>query len=434
MHWLPLVAMVIASALPFPRCPVASIVAAVSEPGRSLDSHRENIDDSSATLPASRVPMDYNSHSNASQKDYDITVSGKAGHLVTTGVNKELRYRSKIKGRLQTLKWKQKQNSHQSKQTVPSKNMNSVGLNAGSNTEGDRLRGTNVSGRRYDSSQEDYLLNVYKSENSRAGGEISPHHSPETWTDKDDLRPAKQSENSLGLEAGQGQEGLHEEELLFLDAHPRVLFSSSRSPPKRPPVLLMLETGTLPEEGDEEDELADADGHTEGHGDREMDRSAQPGPVDTFRGTSGPAPRLKRSHLSYTEKSVCDMRSDWVDKKTAIDSRGHTVSIVSTIKTATGNLKQYFYETTCRRPEQQTAARATASAVEAGEVGVLAKNGGSCLGVDKRQWVSECKDRHTYVRALTIDDKGLHGWRWIRINTSCVCVLLSRVNRHHRGA
>ncbi|XP_010872402.1 uncharacterized protein LOC105012934 [Esox lucius] len=433
MHWLPLVAMVIASALPFPHSPVASTVAVVTEPGRSLDNHTENLDDSNATLPASQAPMDYNSHNNASHKDYNMTIPGKAyntEHLSTTGVDKKLNYPSKIKERAQALKWKQKQQRYQSKSNFHRENINSVGLNVDSNTEVERLRSTNGSERQYYSSQDNYVLEDYKSESSRAGDDISPRHSPDTRTDKDDLRPPRLSEKSLG--------GLQEEEeLLFLDAHPRVLFSPSNSPPKHPPLLLMLETGMLPEEGeDEEDEVADADGHTEGHGDRETERSVPQSRVDAPGGSPHPAPRLKRSHLSHTEKPVCDVQSDWVmDKKMAIDSYGRTVSIVPFIKTATGPLKQYFYETTCRRPEQKTnGALPQGAGASAGEATKdLGVNGNSCLGVDKKQWVSECKAKHTYVRALTSDANGLQGWRWIRINTSCVCVLLSRVKRHHRG-
>uniref|UniRef100_A0A672Z0L4 Nerve growth factor-related domain-containing protein n=1 Tax=Sphaeramia orbicularis TaxID=375764 RepID=A0A672Z0L4_9TELE len=111
---------------------------------------------------------------------------------------------------------------------------------------------------------------------------------------------------------------------MFLDAHPRVLFSPSPSPPEHPPILL--------------------------------------------RG----------------EKSVCESESVW---------------------TQTGPLKQYFYET-ASRPNLEAERR----------------------GVDKKQWVSECKAKQSFVRALTKDANNRTGWRWIRIDSSCVCVLLSRGN------
>uniref|UniRef100_A0A4W5QPT6 Neurotrophin-4 n=1 Tax=Hucho hucho TaxID=62062 RepID=A0A4W5QPT6_9TELE len=144
--------------------------------------------------------------------------------------------------------------------------------------------------------------------------------------------------------------------------------------------------------------------HSPGHGDRETDRSVPLRWVDTLRGARDPprpAPRHKRSHLSHTrrgEMPVCESESVWVtDKTTVIDDKGKTVNIVPEIKTVKG------------------------------------QRGGGCRGVDIRQWVSQCKAKDTYVRALTVDNNGLQGWRWVRINSSCVCVLLSRVTRKNRG-
>ena len=75
MHWLPLVAMVIASALPFPQSPLPRIVAATTDSSRNFDNHSL---DSSSSEAGSRtpvkVPVDYNSHGNVSQKDYSMAV------------------------------------------------------------------------------------------------------------------------------------------------------------------------------------------------------------------------------------------------------------------------------------------------------------------------------------------------------------------------
>ncbi|XP_057673421.1 brain-derived neurotrophic factor [Corythoichthys intestinalis] len=192
---------------------------------------------------------------------------------------------------------------------------------------------------------------------------------------------------------------------MFLDAHPRVLFSSSGSPPEHPPLLLMLE-----------DDVEEA----EGHGDRSL---AWVNASDEGR----PLRRDKRSHLMDRrrgEKSVCEAESVWVtDKTTAVDSRGQTVTVLQNIQTQTGPLKQYFFETRCRQAEQQTGRGAVAGSQPAGVAGA------GCLGVDKKQWVSECKAKKSYVRALTKDANNLMGWRWIRIDSSCVCVLISRANQ-----
>ncbi|XP_029511727.1 uncharacterized protein LOC115126257 [Oncorhynchus nerka] len=533
MHWLPLVAMVIASALPFPHSPVTSTVAAMTEPGSSLDNHTEDIDDSSSrspgsysTRPAPQASVDYNSHSNASLKDYNVTAdSGRADstkRLSVTGVKKDYNNPSIINEEVKTLKGKRKQQSYLSKSNFPTENTNSVGLNKYSNTDGGKLRSTNGSSHQDYPSQENYVLGDYKPDSSRAGDDSSfrdmaqkenHHNSLDPRTDEQDLRPPnmyvvetyKPSTNAgyhsktepdrssqrtpqraeartessdnrgeerreggpgavagkgpnlseegmevgLGLGLGQGLGGVKEkQELLFLDAHPRVLFSSS--PPEHPPLLLMLESGMLPIEGEdkeeEEEEVSDADGHMEGHGDREMDRSVPLSWVDTLRGAREPplpAPRHKRSHLSHTrrgEMPVCESESVWVtDKTTVIDDRGKTVNIVPEIKTVKGALKQYFYETRCLQEGQQRGggpqreaggAGASAAGTGTGPVGV---SGASCRGVDIRQWVSQCKAKDTYVRALTVDNNGLQGWRWVRINSSCVCVLLSRVTRKNRG-
>ncbi|XP_067876133.1 neurotrophin-4-like isoform X2 [Heterodontus francisci] len=108
--------------------------------------------------------------------------------------------------------------------------------------------------------------------------------------------------------------------------------------------------------------------------------------------------------------SVCDSISRWVtDRKMAVDVHGKMVTVMIEVPTSTGPLKQYFYETKCN--EQSSTAQ------------------GGCRGVDKRHWISECKTKQSYVRALTMDAQKQAGWRWIRINTSCVCTLINRTGR-----
>ncbi|XP_020649672.3 neurotrophin-4 [Pogona vitticeps] len=115
------------------------------------------------------------------------------------------------------------------------------------------------------------------------------------------------------------------------------------------------------------------------------------------------------SSIRRGEMSVCDSVNVWVtDKRTAVDIRGRTVTVLSEVQTLTGPLKQYFFETKCN-PAGGTV------------------NG--CRGVDRRHWISECKAKQSYVRALTMDSDKIVAWRWIRIDTSCVCTLLSRTGR-----
>ncbi|XP_065807623.1 neurotrophin-3 isoform X1 [Labrus bergylta] len=127
---------------------------------------------------------------------------------------------------------------------------------------------------------------------------------------------------------------------------------------------------------------------------------------------AGNKTRKKRyaEHKSYRgEYSVCDSESQWVTDKThAMDTRGDPVTVLAKIKTsATQDIKQYFYETRCRTPRPFK---------------------GGCRGIDDKNWNSQCKTTQTYVRALT-QVRNSVGWRWIRIDTSCVCALSRKRHR-----
>ncbi|XP_026182617.1 neurotrophin-3 [Mastacembelus armatus] len=129
-------------------------------------------------------------------------------------------------------------------------------------------------------------------------------------------------------------------------------------------------------------------------------------------GAAGNKTRKKRyaEHKSYRgEYSVCDSESQWVtDKTQAVDTRGDAVTVLAKIKTsATQDIKQYFYETRCRTPRPFK---------------------GGCRGIDDKNWNSQCKTTQTYVRALT-QVRNSVGWRWIRIDTSCVCALSRKRHR-----
>ncbi|XP_072233460.1 neurotrophin-3 [Leuresthes tenuis] len=127
---------------------------------------------------------------------------------------------------------------------------------------------------------------------------------------------------------------------------------------------------------------------------------------------AGNKTRKKRyaEHKSYRgEYSVCDSESQWVtDKTQAVDTKGDPVIVLAKIKTsATQDIKQYFYETRCRTPRPFK---------------------GGCRGIDEKNWNSQCKTTQTYVRALT-QVRNSVGWRWIRIDTSCVCALSRKRRR-----
>lgn len=103
--------------------------------------------------------------------------------------------------------------------------------------------------------------------------------------------------------------------------------------------------------------------------------------------------------------AACDSQTRWVtDKHLAIDIGGRQVMVLSEIQTRGAMLKQYFFETSCKPSSHTTH---------------------SCRGVDQRYWNSKCDTKQTYVRALTVESDVV-AWRWIKIDTACVCTLIRR--------
>ncbi|KAK0148690.1 Neurotrophin-4 [Merluccius polli] len=471
MHWLPLVAMVIASALPFPYSPVTRIVAATTE---TSGSHED--DGGQLLLPPPPLPAPAHNFSdgNASRDPCNANcvpgpAAGAGDHQTTRSAGEPL---------LRTG-----QDSEDSERSNSDSDRDPPGVSAQGEKNGrtsnfschdDRVSAENAvteDHSRGGAAVEDSTLKE-NLRDSRDGGIAGKDDSPSPLPAPDpaNVSPATSQQRGLGpfsqwegtrvaTETGEGSpvsegegrsprggtpdagpgrpRGVAEEDLeagmmgvdgiqgvdeLFLDAHPRVLFSPSASPPQHPPLLLMLESGALPEgEG--------GPGWAAPHaGNRRIKRSDVFGP-DKRRG----------------ERSVCESESVWVtDKKTAIDNHGRTVTILPEIQTPTGALKQYFYETRCRRGEQQqqqlrgspprgSSRGGGGGATPAGAGLGLGVAGSGCLGVDKKQWKSECKPKHSFVRALAKDANNRMGWRWIRIDSSCVCVLLSRVSRQSVG-
>ncbi|NXG00209.1 NGF factor, partial [Sakesphorus luctuosus] len=121
--------------------------------------------------------------------------------------------------------------------------------------------------------------------------------------------------------------------------------------------------------------------------------------------------RTKRSAhpvLHRGEFSVCDSVSMWVgDKTTATDIKGKEVTVLGEVNINNNVFKQYFFETKCREPKPVS---------------------GGCRGIDAKHWNSYCTTTHTFVKALTMEGKQA-AWRFIRIDTACVCVLSRKTGR-----
>ncbi|XP_023689853.1 neurotrophin-7 isoform X2 [Paramormyrops kingsleyae] len=122
----------------------------------------------------------------------------------------------------------------------------------------------------------------------------------------------------------------------------------------------------------------------------------------------GPGPRVRRKAtkpMHRGEYSVCDSVNRWVINKTrATDMAGNEVMVLPNFNIDNVVIKQYFFETTCLTGPSGTT---------------------GCRGIDGRRWNSHCSNTHTFVRALTSFQNQV-AWRYIRINTACVCVLSRR--------
>ncbi|XP_032305175.1 beta-nerve growth factor isoform X2 [Coturnix japonica] len=112
--------------------------------------------------------------------------------------------------------------------------------------------------------------------------------------------------------------------------------------------------------------------------------------------------------LHRGEFSVCDSVSMWVgDKTTATDIKGKEVTVLGEVNINNNVFKQYFFETKCRDPRPVSS---------------------GCRGIDAKHWNSYCTTTHTFVKALTMEGKQA-AWRFIRIDTACVCVLSRKSGR-----
>lgn len=138
--------------------------------------------------------------------------------------------------------------------------------------------------------------------------------------------------------------------------------------------------------------------------------SAQPpdtepmGSQETSGSASGSRTRRRAGGQPQTRGifSVCESVSFWVGNKTkATDIKGNEVMVLPDVNINNVNKKQFFFETTCHSAQPDSS---------------------SCRGIDRRHWNSYCTNSHTFVRALT-SFENLVGWRLIRINVACVCVL-----------
>ncbi|XP_016399832.1 uncharacterized protein LOC107732903 isoform X2 [Sinocyclocheilus rhinocerous] len=446
MHWLPLVAMVIASALPFPQSPVPRLVAATIEPGRN-DSNSSNVPTANISMPTNSsvdndshdaVPHNnYSTHDIAPHRTVDKQSTFEEDHIAKDRANREnlLIEDSFVNNTKQDYTGGGRTTGADASRPHDPRKYKSQQILAekASSQSNDILKDYQLERSQFheESSIETFLKDDRNARSKLRDGPLegpkvslqsSPvqeHLDEAQTTGSTNAKELVQQYGGFGTEPGFGFDdiGLREEDqLLLLDAHPRVHFSPALSPPKHPPLLLMLELGFLADDvKDEESHMMDANPSAHG-GDKETYRNLLLGLSDSDGHI--PSVRRKRQAVHSTQgiaRSVCEAESRWVtNKKTAVDFLSNTVTILQEIQTQTGPLKQHFYETKCRKPDPNSK----------GEV--QAVEGAGCLGVDKKHWMSRCETKQSYVRALASDENKRIGWRWIRIDSSCVCVLLTR--------
>lgn len=405
MHWLPLVAMVIASALPFPQSPVPRLVAATIEPGRNSSNSTSvpKAVTNSSVDPHGAVSHNYSTQEVAPHRtEGQISKGNPNQENLLTEHNLFNNTNQDYTGGGDRTTREDASRTHDHRKYISQTNLvekNSFG-------QLDRRQFHK------ESSVETFLKDDMNARNKPLEGLKVPLESSPVQDHQDKAQPqGSTTEKEFEMDPGFR---IEEDQMVLLDAHPRVLFSSGLSPPKHPPLLLMLELGLLASDDVEDGESHTMDSTTPSHGgDKEAYRNLLLGVSDS----AGHIPRGRRKrqvdqNTQGRERSVCEAESMWViNKKTAVDNRGHNVTILDNIPTQAMPLKQYFYETRCRMSGQ-----GSGQGVE----------GAGCLGVDKKHWVSRCETKQSFVRALTSDVNMRVGWRWIRINSSCVCVLLTR--------
>ncbi|XP_007239047.3 uncharacterized protein LOC103042028 [Astyanax mexicanus] len=517
MHWLPLVAMVIASALLFLQCPLPRLVTLTMETGSNIQSsssaannfNNSHGDFNSSANETERAP--HRTADNYSLEDNTLSSFTNVESLANREQSQETllaeRDLDKSKTADQTDFRSQGSKSHEHKTLEDSRVLTSnkpqsvrfqedgsfEGVGTGTrgrktllkDRDNDRTRSKKnlLKDRDSDRSQGKKTLQHERDSDESQGKKALPKDRNNNGTmtqgkehlikDKDsDMSPSTRTllkdqdnqENSIvnqqlpdsqpveaaGVEGVDidlaSAEGLEmsiddilqeDEELLLLASQPRVLFSTSTTPPKHPPLQLLMESGLLPREEENEEEYEE---QSSADIDRTLqEETAKPGQArdgESYRNlllglsdTDSPSPvlppRLSRKRrqagLEGRERAACESVSMWVtDKKTAMDFRRRNVTVVEFFETKKGNkIVQHFYETRCRGSK--------GGREPTGEHGMA---GGDCLGVDKKHWLSECRTKQGYVRAFTSDSNGRLSWNWIRIDSSCVCVLKSKNHRN----
>lgn len=118
--------------------------------------------------------------------------------------------------------------------------------------------------------------------------------------------------------------------------------------------------------------------------------------------------RSKRSHVASEASSVCTTISKWVapsGEDTSLDQREQEVTVLSHIVVGDRRIQQYLYETSCLEDNIP------------------------CMGIDKKNYRSECQTKKVYAYAYVRNSSGEDSWSYVQINGYCDC----KLHRKHRS-
>eukprot|EP00066_Takifugu_rubripes_P013379 XP_011602645.1 PREDICTED: uncharacterized protein LOC101069363 [Takifugu rubripes] len=235
--------MVIASALPVPRSPVSRVAVATTEPS-SLPLRERDEQPTSLVLPVKhRAPgnvLDVVPDADAALQENTAHVQGSLGGRTSSpGTQRpqtDLDYLSHGRTlRTEELSMAPSQSKDRTDPNSRHQHLASVDFSSP-----DHLLDSVAQ------MQHDPGSAPQDKQRTTVTSEAAAHSSP---PGTGPLFSSGRKDQNLNQEAGLSLDSIFDQDEMFLDIHPRVLFSTSSSPPKHPPLLLMLESGLLEEQG-----------------------------------------------------------------------------------------------------------------------------------------------------------------------------------------
>ncbi|KAL1470895.1 hypothetical protein MTO96_040213 [Rhipicephalus appendiculatus] len=106
------------------------------------------------------------------------------------------------------------------------------------------------------------------------------------------------------------------------------------------------------------------------------------------------------------------------------------MQVLDTIEYNGTIVRQYFYETFCAFNQTAATDLNQLEPKSPEKYDVDMDEGHECLAVDKKMWLSRCRERLIWTYGLVVKPNGDVGWGVIAIRGSCSCLVWPR--SHHR--